>query len=73
MKKEDTLSLETENVDEDLLSISVSFKKKLKGVSIPGREGERSVIPNRGGGRSRNLKLCLKRGSKTVGIFPLYN
>ena len=63
MKKEDTLSLETENVDEDLFRISVSFKKKQKSISIPGREG----------GRSRNLKLCLKRGSKTVGIFPLYN
>ena len=63
MKKEDTLSLETENVDEDLLSISVSFKKKQKN----------DCIPNRGGVRSRNLKLCLKRGSRTVGIFPLYD
>ena len=61
MKKEDTLSLETENVDEDLFRISVSFKKKQKSVCIPNREG----------GRSHNLKLYLKRDNKPVGIFPL--
>ena len=63
MKKEDTLSLETENVDKPLRGISVSFKKKQKSDCIPNREG----------GRSRNLKLYLKLGSKTVGIFSLYN
>ena len=63
MKKEDTLSLETENVDKPLRGISVSFKKKQKNDCIPNREDV----------RSHNLKLYLKRDNKPVGIFPLYN